>query len=134
MKRKGAYIIDTETWKLGSNGSCTLYRNSYMNGENKKVPVSVVDYRILPKCSLKVTGALYDSLEALVNDSTSSVFNNWKIGILVSLLELALEDPIPRNQSLEYKSQNKTAVPSHAIPSTVVGGIYCIVLTSAVSF
>ncbi|KAI3352749.1 hypothetical protein L3Q82_019336 [Scortum barcoo] len=30
MERKGAYVIDTETWDLG-NGTCRLYRNSYMN-------------------------------------------------------------------------------------------------------
>nr|XP_046258927.1 perforin-1-like [Scatophagus argus] len=81
MERKGAYIIDTETWKLGSNGSCRLYRNSYMNNKQQKVPVAVVDWRVLPKCSLKVSGLLYDSVETLVNDSTSSVSNDWKVGL-----------------------------------------------------
>ncbi|KAK5619916.1 hypothetical protein CRENBAI_005284 [Crenichthys baileyi] len=38
MKRKGAYVIDTETWNLG-NGTCKMYINSYMNGENQKVPL-----------------------------------------------------------------------------------------------
>ncbi|XP_051242003.1 perforin-1-like [Dicentrarchus labrax] len=80
MERKGAYVIDTETWKLG-NGTCKLYRNSYMNGESQKVPVAVVDWRTLPKCSLKVSSTVYDSVETLVNDSTSSVSNNWKIGL-----------------------------------------------------
>ncbi|XP_051242000.1 perforin-1-like [Dicentrarchus labrax] len=80
MERKGAYVIDTETWNLG-NGACRLYKNSYMNGESQKVPVAVVDWRILPKCSLKVSSTDYDSVEALVNDSTSSVSNNWKIGL-----------------------------------------------------
>lgn len=80
MKRKGAYVIDTEAWKL-SNGTCRLYRNSYMGGVNQKVPVSVVDWRILPQCSLKVSSTVYDSVESLVNDSTSSVSNNWKIGL-----------------------------------------------------
>ncbi|XP_078019814.1 perforin-1-like [Epinephelus lanceolatus] len=80
MKRKRAYVIDTETWKLG-NGTCRLFRNIYMNRESQKVPVAVVDWRSLPKCSLKVTGVLYDSVEALVNDSTSAVSNDWKIGL-----------------------------------------------------
>uniref|UniRef100_A0A8P4KSX4 Perforin-1 n=1 Tax=Dicentrarchus labrax TaxID=13489 RepID=A0A8P4KSX4_DICLA len=80
MERKGAYVIDTETWKLG-NDTCRLYRNRYMNGESQKVPVAVVDWRILPKCSLKVSSTVYDSVETLVNDSTSSVSNNWKIGL-----------------------------------------------------
>lgn len=80
MERKGAYVIDTETWKLGSNGSCRLYRNSYMKGEKWKVPLSVVDWRNLPKCSLMASSILYDSVEALVKDSTSSVSNDWKVG------------------------------------------------------
>ncbi|KAM4750390.1 perforin-1-like [Anableps anableps] len=84
MQRKGAYVIDTETWDLG-NGTCRMYRNSYLNGENQKVPVSVVDWRNLPECSLKVSSLVYDSLETLVNHSTSSVSNNWKIGLDIPL-------------------------------------------------
>uniref|UniRef100_A0A668VFH0 Perforin 1.2 n=1 Tax=Oreochromis aureus TaxID=47969 RepID=A0A668VFH0_OREAU len=80
MERKGAYVIDTETWKIG-NGTCKMYRNRYMNREKQKVPVAVVDWRTLPKCSLKVSSVVYDSVETLVNDSTSSVSNNWKIGL-----------------------------------------------------
>lgn len=82
MERKGAYVIDTETWNLG-NGTCRLYRNSYMNREKQKVPVAVVDWRTLPKCSLKVSSTDYDSVETLVNDSTSSVTNDWKVGLKV---------------------------------------------------
>ncbi|XP_030597243.1 perforin-1-like [Archocentrus centrarchus] len=80
MERKGAYVIDTETWKIG-NGTCRMYSNGYMNREKQKVPVAVVDWRMLPKCSLKVSSVVYDSVESLVNDSTSSVSNNWKIGL-----------------------------------------------------
>ncbi|XP_038570322.1 perforin-1-like [Micropterus salmoides] len=80
MERKGAYVIDTETWKL-ANDTCRLYRNNYRNGESQKVPVAVVDWRTLPKCSLKVSSTVYDSAESLVNDSTSSVSNDWKIGL-----------------------------------------------------
>ncbi|XP_045902193.1 perforin-1-like isoform X1 [Micropterus dolomieu] len=80
MERKGAYVIDTETWKL-ANGTCRLYRNNYRNGESQKVPVAVVDWRTLPKCSLKVSSTVYDSAESLVSDSTSSVSNNWTLGL-----------------------------------------------------
>ncbi|XP_037546017.1 perforin-1-like, partial [Nematolebias whitei] len=80
MERKGAYVIDTETWNLG-NGTCRMYSNSYMRGEKQKVPVAVVDWRNLPKCTMTVSSMLYDSVETLVNDSTSSVSNDWKIGL-----------------------------------------------------
>ncbi|KAM3622592.1 uncharacterized protein V6R79_000750 [Siganus canaliculatus] len=81
MERKGAYVIDTETWKLGSNGTCRLFQNSYMDGQRQKVPAAVVDWRMQPKCSLTVSSKVFDSVETLVNDSTSSVSNDWKIGL-----------------------------------------------------
>ncbi|XP_029951130.1 perforin-1-like [Salarias fasciatus] len=80
MERKGAYVIDTETWNLG-NGTCRLYQNSYMKNEKQKVPAAVLDWRTLPKCSLKVSSLSYYSAESVMNDSTSSVSNNWKIGL-----------------------------------------------------
>uniref|UniRef100_A0A3Q3BNS2 Perforin-1-like n=1 Tax=Kryptolebias marmoratus TaxID=37003 RepID=A0A3Q3BNS2_KRYMA len=82
MERKGAYVINTESWNLG-NDTCRMYWNNYMNGEKQKVPAAVVDWRTLPKCSLKVSSTLYDSVETMVNDSTSSVSNDWKIGLNV---------------------------------------------------
>eukprot|EP00064_Thunnus_orientalis_P005962 superscaffoldBa00000601_g5976 len=82
MKRKGAYVIDTETWKLG-NGTCRLFINSYMEGKKQKVPAAVVDWRTLPKCNSMVSSVVYGSVETLVNDSTSSVSNDWKIGLNV---------------------------------------------------
>ncbi|MEQ2197521.1 hypothetical protein XENOCAPTIV_030772 [Xenoophorus captivus] len=88
MERKGAYVINTEMWNLG-NGTCKMYRNSDMNGEIQKVPVVVVDWRNLPKCSMKVSSTLYDSVESLVNDSTSSVSNDWKVGLNISLDNVA---------------------------------------------
>uniref|UniRef100_A0A3Q4HI62 Perforin 1 n=1 Tax=Neolamprologus brichardi TaxID=32507 RepID=A0A3Q4HI62_NEOBR len=83
MERKGAYVIDTETWKI-ENGTCKMYQNRYMNGEKQKVPVAVVDWRTLPQCNLKVSSTVYDSVESLVNDSTASVFNNWKADLNLS--------------------------------------------------
>ncbi|KAK1886726.1 Perforin-1, partial [Dissostichus eleginoides] len=58
-----------------------LYSNSIANGEKQKVPATVIDWRIYPKCNLHVSSLLYDSVETLVNDSTSSVSNNWKLGL-----------------------------------------------------
>ncbi|KAK5866535.1 hypothetical protein PBY51_020720 [Eleginops maclovinus] len=80
MERKGAYVIDTETWDLG-NGSCRLYSNSLANNVKQKVPVAVTDWRTSTKCNLKVSSQLYDSVETLINDSTSSVSNDWKLGL-----------------------------------------------------
>lgn len=79
MQRKGAYVIDMETWNLG-NSTCRMFKNSYMM-ENKKVPAAVVDWRTFPKCTMKVASELYDSVKSLVKDSTSSVSNDWRLGL-----------------------------------------------------
>ncbi|XP_037329171.2 perforin-1-like [Pungitius pungitius] len=80
MQRKGAYVIDTETWNLG-NGTCRMFNNNFMNRVSQKVPAAVVDWRALPKCSLKISSLVYNSAETLVNDSTSAVSNDWKINL-----------------------------------------------------
>uniref|UniRef100_A0AAQ4R191 Perforin 1.2 n=1 Tax=Gasterosteus aculeatus aculeatus TaxID=481459 RepID=A0AAQ4R191_GASAC len=82
MERKGAYVIDTETWNLG-NGTCRMFNNNFMKGVSQKVPAAVVDWRVLPKCSLKVSSLVYNSAETLVNDSTSAVSNDWKVDLTI---------------------------------------------------
>ncbi|XP_066531709.1 perforin-1-like [Hoplias malabaricus] len=85
MERKGSYVIDMDKWDIG-NGSCHLVKNEYLNNAKQKTPAAVVFWRSLPKCSMKVSSKIYESSEALVNDSTSSVTNNWKVGLNVKLL------------------------------------------------
>ncbi|XP_017541463.1 perforin-1-like [Pygocentrus nattereri] len=80
MERKGSYVIDMDKWDIG-NGSCKMYKNPYLNNKKQKTPAAVVFWRALPKCSMKVSSKMYDSTKALVNDSTSSISNNWKIGL-----------------------------------------------------
>ncbi|KAL7829990.1 hypothetical protein SRHO_G00311170 [Serrasalmus rhombeus] len=80
MERKKSYIIDVEKWNIG-NGSCKMSRNAYMNNARQKIPVAVVHWRNSPKCSMKVSSQVYDSSEALVKESTSSISNNWKKGL-----------------------------------------------------
>ncbi|KAF4100165.1 perforin-1-like [Onychostoma macrolepis] len=80
LERKGSYVINTETWDLG-NGTCKLRKNKYMNGIKQKLPAAVVDWRALPKCSMKVSSQIYESSEALVNDSSSAISASWKNGL-----------------------------------------------------
>ncbi|XP_053183178.1 perforin-1-like [Scomber japonicus] len=93
MQRKGAYVIDTETWKL-DNGACRLYRNRYMNNENQKVPIAVEDWTSLPQCSLRVSSIDYDSVEAFVNDSTSAVTNDWETDLNFKVKPSNVFEPI----------------------------------------
>ncbi|KAG9355274.1 hypothetical protein JZ751_000112 [Albula glossodonta] len=80
MKRKGAYVINMEDWKR-PDGTCTLIENSYLGGILQKLPLAVVDWRALSKCKMSVSSRKYESSESLVNDSTSSVSNSWKVGL-----------------------------------------------------
>ncbi|XP_066531609.1 perforin-1-like [Hoplias malabaricus] len=85
MERKGSYVINMEKWDIG-NGSCKMFNNPYLNNVKQKVPAAVVFWRTLPKCSMKVSSKIYESSEALVKDSTSSIKNNWTIGLDVKFI------------------------------------------------
>ncbi|XP_051727743.1 perforin-1-like [Ctenopharyngodon idella] len=83
MERKGSYLINMEKWDFG-NGTCKLRKNNYMNGLKQKLPAAVVSWRTLPKCSMKVSSQIFESSEALVNDSSSSLSVGWKVGLDVN--------------------------------------------------
>ncbi|XP_052389541.1 perforin-1 [Carassius gibelio] len=80
MERKGSYVINTEKWDLGK-GTCKISKNKYMNGMKQKIPVAVVDWGTLPKCSMKVSSQIFESCEALINDSSSALSDGWKVGL-----------------------------------------------------
>ncbi|XP_049332365.1 perforin-1 isoform X3 [Astyanax mexicanus] len=84
MERKGSFVIDMEKWDIG-NGSCRMYPNAYLKNVKQKIPAAVTYWRSLSKCAKKVGSMIYDSSEALVKGSTSSISNNWKIGLDVPL-------------------------------------------------
>ncbi|XP_073678559.1 perforin-1-like [Garra rufa] len=88
MERKGTYVINTEKWDLG-NGTCKLRKNKYMNGIKQKLPAAVVFWRTLPKCSMKVSSQIFESSEAVVNDSSSALSASWKVGIDVKAVGAA---------------------------------------------
>uniref|UniRef100_A0A3P9M6M2 Perforin 1.9 n=1 Tax=Oryzias latipes TaxID=8090 RepID=A0A3P9M6M2_ORYLA len=80
MERKGAFVLDMNQWKR-ENKSCTLCTNPYMGNKRQKLPLSVVDWRATLSCSSKVSSKIYKSSESLVESTTSSVENNWKVGL-----------------------------------------------------
>ncbi|KAL4658374.1 perforin-1-like [Arapaima gigas] len=82
MQRKGAYVIDTRTWKK-KDKMCTICYNPYLQ-KKQKLPFSVVDWRPNHQCSLKISSTLHESSEALLSSSTKTVENNWKVNLLVS--------------------------------------------------
>uniref|UniRef100_A0A3P9M6K0 Perforin 1.9 n=1 Tax=Oryzias latipes TaxID=8090 RepID=A0A3P9M6K0_ORYLA len=80
MERKGAFVLDTNQWKR-ENKACTLCTNPYMDNRRQKLPLSVVDWRATHSCSSKVSSQIFKSSESLVESTTSSVQNDWKVGL-----------------------------------------------------
>uniref|UniRef100_A0A3B3DUG7 Perforin-1-like n=1 Tax=Oryzias melastigma TaxID=30732 RepID=A0A3B3DUG7_ORYME len=86
LERKGAFVIDMNQWKK-KDQTCTLCINPYLENRKQKLPLSVVDWRATQSCSAKVSSKIYKSSESLVESSTSSVENNWKMGLDVKTLD-----------------------------------------------
>ncbi|KAI2645418.1 Perforin-1 [Labeo rohita] len=106
MERKGTYVINTEKWDLG-NGTCNLRKNKYMNGIKQKLPAAVVDWRTLPKCSMKVSSQIFESSEAVVNDSSSALSVSWKVGINVKAVGAAVGSTHSREAKFAMKKSKE---------------------------
>ncbi|GAA6088307.1 perforin-1-like [Tachysurus ichikawai] len=120
MERKGAFVLDMSTW-LMKDKSCTLCKNPYMDGQTQKLPVSVVDWRPTQKCKMKLSSSIYQSSEALVSSSTSSIENNWKTDLQIMTpkvqgsLILAGSNSKLAEYSMEKSKKDKFSFTSHAV-------------------
>ncbi|XP_047657212.1 perforin-1-like isoform X2 [Tachysurus fulvidraco] len=120
MERKGAFVLDMGTW-LKKDKSCTLCKNPYMEGQTQKLPVSVVDWRPTQKCKIKLSSSVYQSSEALVSSSSSSIENNWKTELHIltpkvqGSLMLAGSNSKLAEYSMEKTKKDKFSFTSHAV-------------------
>lgn len=115
MERKGTYVITMDTWDLG-NGSCMIKKNSYLN-EMQKLPLAMVFWRTLPKCSMKVQSQEFDSSESVVKDSTSSITNNWKVGLSMLVGSVSVGGTHSRESSyaMQKSKEDKYSFTKHEI-------------------
>ncbi|XP_034165611.2 perforin-1-like [Pangasianodon hypophthalmus] len=119
MQRKGAFVIDMSSWI--QNNFCTLCKNPYMGGQVQKLPVSVVDWRPSKKCKMKVSSSVYQSSEALVSSSTSSIENNWQSDLQIvtpkvqGSLMLAGSNSKLAEYSMQKTKKDKFSFTSHAV-------------------
>lgn len=84
MERKGAFVLNMNHWQ-SKDKTCTLCSNPYLENKRQKLPLSVEDWRAKQTCSTKVASKLHKSSESLVDSSTSSVENNWKVNLDVNV-------------------------------------------------
>ncbi|XP_058868523.1 perforin-1-like [Acipenser ruthenus] len=124
MVRKGAYVINVNDWRTKKK-TCTLCKNPFLENKAQKLPLSVVDWRALSHCKMKVSSSVYDSSESLVNDSTSSVENNWKVGLDIDIspkykasMMLAGSKSNLAQYSMEKTKKDKFSFASHEIHCT----------------
>ncbi|XP_028670825.1 perforin-1-like [Erpetoichthys calabaricus] len=82
MENKKAYVINMEEF-LHPNKTCILKKNNFLNGKEQKLPLSMVDWRTMQKCSHSLTSSAYSSSEALAKETASSIKNDWKLGLSV---------------------------------------------------
>ncbi|KAM4717031.1 uncharacterized protein FYW61_017248 [Anableps anableps] len=80
MERKGAFVLNMDRWKR-TDKKCTLCVNPFMDNKRQKLPLSVVDWRAKQSCSSKMSSSLHKSSESLLSSTSSSVENNWKVGL-----------------------------------------------------
>ncbi|KAG7334621.1 hypothetical protein KOW79_001217 [Hemibagrus wyckioides] len=120
MQRKGAFVLDMSTW-LNKDKSCTLCKNPFMKGQTQKLPVSVVDWRPSQKCNMKLSSSVYQSSEALVSSTTSSIENSWKSELNVVIpkvqgsLMLAGSHSKLAEYSMDKSKKDKFSFASHAV-------------------
>ncbi|TSQ24002.1 Perforin-1 [Bagarius yarrelli] len=120
MQRKGAYVLDMSSW-LKSDGSCTLCNNPYMKNQKQRLPVSVVDWRSIRKCRMKLSSTIYKSSESLIEATTSSIENNWanELNIMTTKgpgsLMLAGSKSKLAKYSMEKTKNDKYSFTSHSM-------------------
>uniref|UniRef100_H2ZWI2 Perforin 1 n=2 Tax=Latimeria chalumnae TaxID=7897 RepID=H2ZWI2_LATCH len=80
LTRKGAYVYKMES-SITRNRTCTVCKNALMANEAQKLPLSVVDWRVIPRCSTRVHSAVYETSLAFIKSTNSVVVNDWRVGL-----------------------------------------------------
>ncbi|XP_062396153.1 perforin-1-like [Sardina pilchardus] len=83
LQSKGAYVVDMQTYLTPTN-TCTLCTNPLMGDQQQKLPLSVLDWRAFSTCSQSLSSSVFSSVSSLTESSTSSIENDWKVGMGLS--------------------------------------------------
>ncbi|XP_062382879.1 perforin-1-like [Sardina pilchardus] len=90
LQRKGAYVVDMQTYRTPNN-TCTLCANPLMASQLQKLPVSVLDWRAYSSCSHRLHSATYSSVSSLLHSSSSTIQNDWTVGLDLSKVKVNLQ-------------------------------------------
>ncbi|OCT59071.1 hypothetical protein XELAEV_18001559mg [Xenopus laevis] len=83
MKRTHAFLLDLQSYKK-KNKTCTLCKNIHHQNILEKIPIAMIDWQPQTSCSKSITSSISHSKVTLANQETSSISNDWKVGLNVS--------------------------------------------------
>ncbi|XP_034043642.1 perforin-1-like [Thalassophryne amazonica] len=76
LERKGAYVIDVVTYL--DRDTCTLCENPLQNDQLQKLPLSVLDWRVLTSCSYHLENSVHDSISSLLSSYSKHDSSDWQ--------------------------------------------------------
>ncbi|XP_075705122.1 perforin-1-like [Rhinoderma darwinii] len=82
MKTTGFNPLDLQ--EVGEN--CTLCENIHNQNTWQKLPKAMTDWRPETSCSRNIQSVVSRSIVSVANEATSSVQNDWKVGLSVKFL------------------------------------------------
>uniref|UniRef100_A0A8C3FSL5 Uncharacterized protein n=1 Tax=Chrysemys picta bellii TaxID=8478 RepID=A0A8C3FSL5_CHRPI len=84
LGRKGAYLVDSSHWQH-QDGTCTLCRNSLLEGQLQRLPLAAADWREKVSCRRKLSSTVKESAMGVVRAAGAVVQNDWKVGLEVEV-------------------------------------------------
>ncbi|XP_074811086.1 perforin-1-like [Natator depressus] len=121
LGRTGAYLVDTSHWQR-PDGTCTLCRNSLLEGQLQRLPLAVADWREKVSCRRKLSSAVKESAMGMVRAANAVVQNDWKVGLEVEVkpsantqVTLAGSHSKLAEFSTEKSQQDKYSFTSHEV-------------------
>ncbi|XP_043940838.1 perforin-1-like [Protopterus annectens] len=80
LSRKGAYVVRMGA-ALTQNKTCTLCKNRLMNYQLQKLPQTVVDWQVFPKCISKISSKVFESSFTFAESNNAQIDNDWRVGL-----------------------------------------------------
>ncbi|XP_075687066.1 perforin-1-like [Rhinoderma darwinii] len=81
MKTTGSFLLDLQ--EVGEK--CTVCANPNNRNSLQKLPKALVDWRPESSCSRNIQSVVSRSKVSVANEATSSVQNDWKVGLSVNV-------------------------------------------------
>nr|XP_033799963.1 perforin-1-like [Geotrypetes seraphini] len=88
LKRKGAYVISMDDFENSVNDTCILCRNPLLGGQRQWLPQAIGGWQVFPKCTMSLSSVLYESSTDLAEALSSSIQNDWSIGLGVKKVSI----------------------------------------------